>query len=716
LSEKQGNPLHRLEWLVPTLLAALAATRLAPLAAAAALVLLCYLPGRYVVAGFRIGTGWDAPGRFVLTLATSLAVSPVLLNSIWHVTNRPWPLLGYLWVLLTVGAWLARWASGAARRDQLPAPAFELTLFSHTRTKIVLALVAALVTFAAIGTYWPTELRGYPMPAVIHDFIKHHAVLFSLQQRPLPLGNPFFADEATGPVYYYDFFYLIPATVRALAPSVSIELAFGLQATLVGLCTAGMCYLNVKRFTGGEGPATLAALLATVIGGLDIIPLLVLRMPVITLDAWADTLVRIHSLFTQIVWTPQNVQGLVITLVGVYVLSVKGWWRGWLLLGPLLGASLIGASIWVAAGVLPALVVFVFFEILEQRRRPSLAVSRLAHSAIVAALMLAIALPSLRGYLEMAQRHGKGLTMQWPYQSHALLGKLAPPGVLANLLDLPWVLAIEFGPLLLFPLLLPRRVWRRAWDDRGLRLLLLSAGVALAGFVTLRSHFTYNDFGQKIILSAMAAGAVLGACILSPQARRPSVLNPLGWALHDQSPQRPRRLLTGCVVMLLLLGLPVGLYQSPLAAIRRYIPEGSPLRVFIPSIAKRAAAEAEVDRFLRYRLPADAVLQADWGADRLELLQIARRQIGITELEQDTMVFFPTDLAAHQRTLEQITEALGQPGSAQRCHETLSRHKITHVFVGTVEHERWQGREKFTDDRFFECVFDDGTSSVYALR
>jgi len=38
-------------------------------------------------------------------------------------------------------------------------------------------------------------------------------------------------------------------------------------------------------------------------------------------------------------------------------------------------------------------------------------------------------------------------------------------GILANLLDLPWVLAIELGPLLLLPLLLPGRVCRRAWRD-----------------------------------------------------------------------------------------------------------------------------------------------------------------------------------------------------------------------------------------------------------
>ena len=698
------------EWLLPTLLAALAATRFAPLATPAMLLLLCYLPGRYVVAGFGLGASWDASGRVVLALATSLAITPVVLNPIWHLTNAPWPLLGCVWLLVTLGCWLSR-APGQGR-----APTIEARLFDQTRTKVVFALIAALVTFAAIGTYWPTELRGYPVPALIHDFIKHHAVLFSLEQRPLPLGNPFFADDAAGPISYYHFFYLIPATVRALSPSVSIELAFGLQGALVGICAAGMCYLIVKRFTGGDGPATLAALLATVIGGLDILPVIVMKMRVITLDAWADKLVRIHNLFTQIVWTPQNVQGVLITLVGVYAFSLKGWWKGWFVLGPVLAASLIGSTIWVAAGVLPGLAILVLLEGVVLRRKPMLALRRLLSSSVVALLMLVLALPSLLGYLEMSRRYGKGLTAEWPYQSHALLGKLVPPGVIANLLDLPWVLAIEFGPLVLFPILLPRRIWRRAWDDPGLRLLLLSSVVALTAFVSLRSQFTYNDFGHKIILSAMAAGVLLGACILTPETRRAWLLNPLGWSLHGQSPDRPRRVLSAFIGLVLLLGLPVGLYQSPLAAIRRYVPKEGLLGVLAHDDAQRAAQEAGAGRFLRHNLPPDAVVQAHPFKERLKLAQIARRQIGITVLEQDTMVFFPTDATAHQKALEAIAEVLEQSVGGERCHATLRAHGITHVLVGTVERELWRGLDKLTDQRFFERVFHDDESSVYALR
>ncbi|MBU0638856.1 MAG: hypothetical protein KKB50_08325, partial [Planctomycetes bacterium] len=709
-TSESDNTLRRFEWLLPTLLAALAATHFAPLATPATLLLLCYLPGRFVVAGFGLGANWDAAGRLMLALATSLAITPVVLNPIWHFTNAAWPLLGCVWLLLTVACWLSR-ALGKA-----PTAPNELRLFGQTRTKVIFAVIAALVAFAVIGTYWPTELRGYPVPALIHDFIKHHALLFSLEQLPLPLGNPFFADDAAGPVYYYHFFYLIPATVRALSPGVSIELAFGLQAALVGICTAGMFYLIVKRFTGGDGPATLAALLATAIGGLDIIPVAIMRMRVITLDAWADHPVRIHNFLNQMIWSPQNVQGVLITLVAVYVLSIRGWWKGWLILGPVLAAALVGSSVWVALGVMPGLVLLVVAEIAGQHRQPRRAFTRLAGSLAVALLMLAVAWPSLQGYAEMSRRQEKGLTVEWPYQSHALLGRLAPPGALANLLDLPWVLLLELGPLLILPLLAPRRHWRRAWQDPGLRLLLLSAIVALLGFMNVRSDFKHNDFGQKIMMVTMAAGAVLAAGVLAPQARRPTLFNPLGWTLHGQSPQRRQLRLASFVGLILLLGLPVAIYEAPLTAVRRYIMEDSPLRIIAHPIALRSAEEAAAGRFLRYGLPAEAVIQAHCGTTRLVTAQIARKQIGVTALEQDTMVFFPADAGAHQNALDAVAEVLEQPVAAARCHETLHAHGITHVFVGSVERELWQGLDKFADERFFECVFHEGPSAVYALR
>jgi uncharacterized membrane protein len=59
---------------------------------------------------------------------------------------------------------------------------------------------------------------------------------------------------------------------------------------------------------------------------------------------------------------------------------------------------------------------------------------------------------------------------------------------------------------------------------------------------------------------------------------------------------------------------------------------------------------------------------------------------------------------------------LEQPAPAERCRDVLREHGITHVLVGSVERVQWQGIGKFADQRYFECVFSDEESAVYALR
>lgn len=712
MSSTRTSTGHSLAWAFPTILAAVAATRLPPVAVPAMLVLLCYLPGRITVRAAGLAASWDATGRFVLSVAVSLAITPVVLNPLWHVSHNPWLLLTAVWVMLSVGLWLTERRTADAPAQPLPA----MHLFDDASTCAVAAGLAIFVALVTVGPYWPTELRGYPMPSLIHDFVKHHAILFSLERRPLPLGDPFYADGAAGPVYYYHFFYLIPATVRVVAGGPGIEPAFGIQSAIVAVTTAAMFYLTVKRFTRGDRPAILGALLATVIGGLDIIPVMCMRRGVVTLDAWADHTVRIHNFLTQMIWSPQNISGVLIALVGVYILSLKGWWTGWFIMGPLLIAGIVGSSVWIAMPVLVGAAVSILIAFVSRGTPWVVTLRRALGAAGVGALALLACAPTLLGYFDMSHRLGKSLTTDWPYQSHALLGRLAPPGILANLLDLPWVLAIELGPLVLFPLLLPATVWRRAWRDPGLRLLLVSGVVAVAGFVTFRSHFTYNDFGQKTMLVGMAAGVVLAACVVGPHKAKASLLNPFGWSLRKGLRGEKRIVTVWFVGLVLLAGLPVAVYEAPLTAVRRYLPAGGPLRGLLPPAALLAIQEGPAYRFLRYDLPPDAVLQADWRSERVNLVQIARKQVGVTILQEDTQVFAPADPRAYEQCLTEVSESLSTPGPAAACRAVLRRHGITHVFIGTIERRRWSGLEKFDDSRYFEPVFRDGDIRVLALK
>ncbi len=719
-SDQPVRKLHPADIAAPTLLALLACTRLAPLAVPAMMLMLHYLPGRLVARMLGLDRSWDVPGRVILAVAFSLAVTPVLLNPVWHVTNHPWALLAAVWGMHVAGAIIA----GLSGRRTPELPASSRITFERRRTRVLAGIVAVLVIVYTIGPYWPTELRGYPVPCLIHDFVKHHAVLYSLEHAPLPLRSPFYASGADEPVYYYHFFYLAPATLRAVAPSLSPELAFGLCSAMVALATAGMFYLTVRRFTGHEAPATLGLLLCTLIGTPDILGVLLFGRRIIMLDAWADHAVRIHPFLFQMIWSPQNTQGVLIGLLTVHFLSVFGWWRGWVLWGPLLGAGLVGTSVWVAMPFFAGAALYVASEAWVRRGDRAAAARRFLQGASVGLLTAMACLPTLRGYAEMSTRHGKGLTMSWPRHRIAWLGRLVEPGIPANLLDLSWILCIELGPLLLLPvLLLPGRSWRRAWDDPGLRLLMLGGTVALCGFPVIRSHFFVNDFGQKSMLVAMSAGLVLAASTLTPAWRPPSCLNPLGWSFHPRPDGRPRRGLAAFAGILLVLSLPVSVYEAPLTVLRRHLPPSPRLGRIVNMAMTLAQEEASAYRFVRHALPTGAVLQGDWarprfgveGLDRMHLQQISRKRIGVLALDMDTMVFHPADMDRYRHCLEEVSGVLENETAPDDCAAVLRRWGITHVYVGTIEREAWRGLDKFDDPRYFTKIFEESPVTIYEV-
>jgi hypothetical protein len=709
-----GKPIFPIRSLLFAVGVALAASATAwpVIAAPAAWLLTVLLPGRVLLAICGLDRDLDRTGRLLLGSAMALAIMPVLINPVWHWTNARWPLLAVLGALNLAGiaiCWRRQLRGAiASAAESMP------KLIPNRRTWWLAAAIVALVLVATIGPYWPGSSTRGPVPSNIHDYVKHHAVLFSMERQPLPLGNPFFADEAAGPVYYYHFFYLIPATVRAIAGGPSIELAFGVHSALVALATIGLFYLLAWRIHG-PGAATLAATLASFVGGLDVLAVLVLRMRVITLDAWADHVVRIHAFINQMMWSPQNVLGVTAVLLGVYVWSARAWWRGWLGLGPLLIAALVGTSVWVAIPSLLGLVIFGISEAVRVRGDRLARWPRLRGLLVVAALALMITLPTLRNYLEMSQRHGKGLTVLWPHQWHALLGRFVPPGPLANLLDLPWVLAIELGPLLMLPILLSGERWRQSLRDPGLRWLAISALVAVAGYVTVRSHFQYNDFGQKTMLVAMSAGVLLAAGAASSEAARARPWNPLGWqfdGLRAALLRRPVQIAIGCI---LFLGLPVALFEVPVTAARRFVDPAGRMSAVTPSRAATHFAEAGSYQFLREELPPDAIIQPFWGTSRVDLMQLSRRQLGVMELETDTMVFHPRRHTQHTLALIAVRQAFGPGTDGPTARALLAEHHITHVFVGIEERQRFGELPQFQDPQSFTEVYADPVVTVYAL-
>ncbi len=662
--------------------------------------MLVWIPGQILLRLSGVGEGWTAGPRAMLGLALATATMPVVLNPLWHLTNH-----GPTLILATAaGLAVAQEFSFALRTSGREA----LRLFQSPLEWLLLAALLGLVVFATIGTYWPGTVGAGPVPSQIHDYIKHHAVLFSLERRPLPLGNPFYAPRADGPVFYYHFFYLLPATLRAVAPSVSIPLAFGLQSALVAVTSVSLFALLARVLFGGGPPALLAAMLATVIGGLDIVPVVLLRLRAITLDAWADTLVRIHNLITQFVWTPQNMQGVLVLLLASFLLITCRRTGTLALLLGLLTASLIGSTVWVAAAVLPAAVLLLMVALRGGRNRPPWVLVGLGGATAVI-----FALPSMLGYLRTAGTLGKSLTLGWPHQERALLGQFLPAGLLANLADLPWVLLLEFGPLLVLPMLLPRAAWAVMLRSPGGRLLLGAGTVGLLAFVTVRSHFTYNDFGQKVILATQAAGVILAAGILHGRPGRAAWWNPLGWQLR-----RGVRFGRGAAVLAIALcvaGLPVGLLQTPVATVRRLLPPDGRLGPLVPDEAVRARRQADLLRTAR-DLPRDAVVQGHWTTARLDLLQMIDHQVGVTEIERDTMVFQAGPPEARQADLAALAGVLETAAPVAGLHAVLVRLGVTHVLVGEVERAAWQDLARLSDAAWFEVVAGGPDWGIYRVR
>jgi hypothetical protein len=681
-----------------TLAALLSVLPLGVVSALAGFALLAYLPGSLLIRFLGIENHWSRGGRIVLSVAVSLATVPWFLNPVWHLTHDRFVVLAAVWCALVALLMLRKDAPSLIKPDGV--------FFEHKSTKILAGVIAAVVVIATLLPYWPTELYGYPVACQIHDHIKHHAILYSLEHRALPLGNVFYADGAETPVYYYHFFYLIPATVRLWTNhAMDLELAYGLGSALVALSTAGLAYAFVKRFTGGESPAALTATLFTVVGSFDLFPLIIhvikIAKPVLVQDAWAIHQYRLHNILNQMMWAPQNVIGILVVLVGVYVLSARGRWRGWFVFGPIWGASLVGSSIWVAIGALPALAIW------------ALTKPRLLFGAVcVGMLMAAVAAPTLMGYLEADSRHGGSLSAQWDVNAYATLGRLVGPGILANWLDLPVRLVIEFGAKIVFLPLVPLVLWRKMWRDDGLRWLFIAAIISVVGITIFHSNMKYNAYGQRIIMLAMVFTAIMAGCAVANSPGQATWWNPLGWELAKPNLSRRWRVF---IVGSLLIGCPMGFYEAPLMAVRRYFKEW-----WWPG-QRSAELQAEVEDeqaahlFMRYELPADAVVQGDVWEDRALLAQIARRQLGVIEPQDDVMVFDPPDRQAYLDCVEEIRTTLRDGASAAETYEVLRRHGITHVFLGVIENRDWANVDRFDDTRYFNTVFRSHAIRIVAL-
>ncbi len=170
-------------------------------------------------------------------------------------------------------------------------------------------------------------------------------------------------------------------------------------------------------------------------------------------------------------------------------------------------------------------------------------------------------------------------------------------------------------------------------------------------------------------------------------------------------PWRAPLIVLGCV-----LGMAVGVYELPAMAMRTVLQD------------RFQAGEPDVIRFLRDRLPPDAVVQSAprSASERLPhglyLPQVTGRRVGVLDPDNPhVLVLRPPDPQRMYEAFAEVEAAFATSDAPRAC-EIFRRWGITHVLVGADEHERYGMMSQFGDATCFEPLYTKADSTVYRLR
>ncbi|MCL5091057.1 MAG: hypothetical protein M1514_03545, partial [Patescibacteria group bacterium] len=235
--------------------------------------------------------------------------------------------------------------------------------------KITFGLIAFLILFITAFLYYPlikpVWIDGYQFfrfPGVF-DAFKHLFVVTAIKETGVPPFHPYFPQATLS--YYYGW-YILPA-VASLITNLDFKFAFYIHFLITVLLYLFLTSFLIKKTISENLGRVIALIFATVGFGWDIVPTLIYwgqRQGIIHIEIWIShlkTLLQITSFPTAIIWVPQHLLAVMISLLVVNLLmkakDVKIY-----LLAAVLSAYVVFSSIFVAI----SLFVFIIFTFVKK--------------------------------------------------------------------------------------------------------------------------------------------------------------------------------------------------------------------------------------------------------------------------------------------------------------------------------------------------------------
>ena len=716
-----------------------------PIAVLGGLALITILPGAQLLRWLGLYPGrWNFEA-VVISIALGMVTSPVLIywGGLLFGLSRPMLLLLLPLYNISLAAGVEYRAAGRSS-----------TIETGSESKASSGswvLVGLLMGVSALGValaYFELETgRGF-YPVRMEDWQKHYGVAFALRYTGIPPTSMFFygmfPDEQL--VYYY-FLHLNGAALDLLQNAGPfLHHSFVIIIVLASLTFSGVFLVLARTVFRRQSAAVWALAFATVIGGLDVIPMLQrtvqkyrgnfpdeplpagIFLPREHIDNWISALsLRLNTFFAHHIWVPQHLTALTILCLGFYLYLKVRARRKLLILFPILLFSLLGHSTWIAAIFSGCLLLFGLFQILSTARRQGAGAARrlfLGYAAVAIGFAL-IAAPFILSLID-PNAPKSGIAFEIPRLDSWLL--LRPfqvaydSAVWARLVDLPLHFSIEMGLLLIAGLTGLLLYWYDKSDPvvdqttaidpadaadqppgpRSLLplwvLLLIVGALVVTFFASGRGWADLglvqnNDLGLRALMPGQLVLALFAGYFM---VQLPAIFR-IRWA---------RVVMVAITAILIGLGLLSTAWEFTAMGLAKYWDK--PL--LLPEVYQTLQAMPEVTQPSDKQFP---VVQHRLHRDASRFqLSLGGRPVGFSTGE--AIVFHPDvqDLALALDLSQQAFDN-SLPVWSYQMFQNLG---ANYVFVGPAEREAVRHPEKYGHGQYFQPVLQQGDFEIYRIQ